>query len=93
MTATDTPGPGAPGLHEREAPAVPTQEGPLGIRFDYNDGGRVFLPKADHDWFVRLTDVATSNVLYESTMATGLVRSQGRVPGRGVGGGHRGEPG
>ena len=26
-------------------PPIPTQEGPMGIRYDFNDGARVLLPK------------------------------------------------
>jgi hypothetical protein len=41
---------------------VPTQEGPRGIRFDFNLGCRVTLPAGA--WHVRLSDLDTGNVLF-----------------------------
>src|SRR5207253_385007 len=32
------------------AAELPTQEGPKGLRFDFNDGARVLLPEAEHPW-------------------------------------------
>lgn len=56
------------------APAqVPTQQGPDGIRFDFNDGCRVSLPEGD--WFVRLRDAVTNNVLFETSLQAGFVAS------------------
>ncbi len=50
-------------------PAAPlaTQEGPLGIRFDFNEGCRVQVPLSDKPWRVKLTDLDTGNILFEST--------------------------
>jgi autotransporter strand-loop-strand O-heptosyltransferase len=49
------------------AAAVPTQEGPFGIRYDFNQGARIRLPeRADGEWMVRLSDLDTGNVLFES---------------------------
>lgn len=46
---------------------VPTQPGPSGIRFDFNDGARVVLPnRADGKWRVRLRDLDSGNILFES---------------------------
>jgi hypothetical protein len=39
------------------APAeLPTQPGPKGLRFDFNDGCRVTLPESEGTWRVRLSD-------------------------------------
>lgn len=45
--------------------AVPTQEAPGGARFDFNCGARVSLPPGRR-WRVRLRDLDTGNVLFES---------------------------
>jgi autotransporter strand-loop-strand O-heptosyltransferase len=52
---------------------VPTQAGPAGIRFDFNDGCRVVLPEGD--WHVRLRDAETDNTLYETRIGAGMVAS------------------
>ena len=44
---------------------VPTQAGPMGLRFDFNDGCRVLLPETGRPWRIRLSDLDTGNVLYE----------------------------
>ena len=56
-------------------PSVPTQEGPAGIRFDFNDGCRVVLPQGDGDWRVLLRDTATANPLFETQIPAGVVAS------------------
>jgi autotransporter strand-loop-strand O-heptosyltransferase len=56
-------------------PAVPTQLGPEGIRFDFNDGCRVTLPAGDGEWHVVLRDTATANPLFETRLAAGVVAS------------------
>src|SRR5438876_2076971 len=57
------------------AAEVPTQEGPNGVRFDFNDGCRVLLPQAEHPWRVRLSDLDTGNILYETEISAGRVNS------------------
>jgi len=48
-------------------PAVlPTQQGPRGLRFDFNDGCRVVVSDAAGPWRVRLSDLDTGNVLFET---------------------------
>src|SRR5262245_25228010 len=42
---------------------TPTQAGPEGLRFDFNDGCRLLLPQSTHPWKVRLSDLDTGNVL------------------------------
>lgn len=55
---------------------VPTQRGPLGIRFDFNLGARVTLP--DGRWQARLRDLDTGNILFESEIRTGGFMSSKR---------------
>jgi autotransporter strand-loop-strand O-heptosyltransferase len=57
---------------------VPTQEGPGGLRFDFNDGCRVVLPAGAHPWKVRMSDLDTGNVLFETEIAGGRVNSTKR---------------
>ena len=57
---------------------LPTQKGPRGILFDFNDGCRVMLPQAQHSWRVRLSDLDTANVLFESELKAGRVNSTKR---------------
>ena len=57
---------------------VPTQEGPKGLRFDFNDGCRVVLPESEHPWRVRLSDLDTGNILFETELKAGRVNSTKR---------------
>jgi autotransporter strand-loop-strand O-heptosyltransferase len=54
--------------------AVPTQEGPLGLRFDFNCGARISLPEGAK-WRVRLSDLEHGNTLFESQNEGALVTS------------------
>lgn len=56
-----------------EVPDVPTQQGPRGIRFDFNDGARVLLPKGH--WYVQLEDAEYDNILYGANVDEGWVMS------------------
>jgi autotransporter strand-loop-strand O-heptosyltransferase len=60
------------------AAEVPTQEGPFGIRYDFNQGARIRLPeRADGEWLVRLSDLDTGNVLFETrTMGASVASSK-----------------
>src|SRR5258707_14177531 len=60
------------------AAPVPTQEGPGGIRYDFNFGCRAVLPKAEHPWKVRLTDLDPGNILFETTFEQGSFSSTKR---------------
>jgi autotransporter strand-loop-strand O-heptosyltransferase len=61
------------------APAdLPTQLGPHGLRFDFNDGARVLCPEGKHPWRVRLRDIDTGNILFETEFAAGRVNSAKR---------------
>ncbi len=55
------------------APEVPTQEGPRGIRFDFNDGARVLLPPGA--WHVQLEDEDSGNILFACDADEGWVVS------------------
>ncbi|MBV9749498.1 MAG: hypothetical protein JO157_11850, partial [Acetobacteraceae bacterium] len=59
---------------------VPTQLGPKGIRFDFTFGARVLLPSRSDGglWRVRLRDLDTGNVLFESENRGALVTSTKR---------------
>src|SRR5580700_10635411 len=66
------------------APAeMPTQHGPRGMRFDFNDGCRVMLPENEHPWRVRLSDIDTGNILFETELKAGRVNSTKRYFVRG----------
>ena len=61
------------------APApLPTREGPRGLRFDYNEGCRIAAPEGEAPWRIRLSDIETGNVLYETTIKAGRVASAKR---------------
>jgi autotransporter strand-loop-strand O-heptosyltransferase len=71
----------APVSVEGIRPAVaelPTQKGPKGILFDFNDGCRIELPPAEHPWRIRLSDLDTGNVLFETELKAGRVNSTKR---------------
>jgi len=57
---------------------VPTQHGPMGLRFDFNDGCRVMLPETGKPWRVRLSDLDTGNPLFEIDLRSGHVNSTKR---------------
>jgi autotransporter strand-loop-strand O-heptosyltransferase len=58
---------------------LPTQAGPRGIRFDFNQGARVVVPNwAEGEWRVRLRDLDTGNILFESENKGAFVRSSKR---------------
>ena len=69
----------APVKRAYPAPAeMPTQQGPKGLRFDFNDGCRVVLPDGDGSWRLRLSDLDTGNILYETELKAGRVNSSKR---------------
>jgi len=58
---------------------APTQLGPQGIRFDFNYGARLVLPtRLDGKWRVRLRDLDTGNVLFQSENQGAVVSSAKR---------------
>jgi len=69
----------APAKRAYPAPAaVPTQQGANGLQFDFNDGARVVLPETAHPWRVRLSDLDTGNILFETELKAGHVNSTKR---------------
>lgn len=54
-------------------PDMPTQQGPLGIFYDFNDGARMLLPEGN--WHIRIEDNETGNVIDELDSSGGLVQS------------------
>src|SRR5580658_380445 len=54
---------------------LPTQLGPDGLRFDFNFGARVALPEGGGPRRIKLSDLDTGNVLYETTVPKGWVHS------------------
>lgn len=57
---------------------VPTQLGPFGLRYDFNDGARLACPEGTSPWKVRLKDIETGNVLFETEFVGGRVNSSKR---------------
>src|SRR5664279_4328925 len=49
--------------------ALPTQLGPLDIRFDFNLGARLVVPEGS--WHVQLQDLDTGNILFETNTTGG----------------------
>jgi len=78
--ASARPNPSAPPEKRRlpKATELPTQIGPVGLRFDFNDGCRVMLPETGHPWHVRLSDLDTGNLLFETDLRSGFVNSAKR---------------
>jgi hypothetical protein len=60
------------------AAEMPTQQHASGIRFDFNDGCRIVFPEQEHPWRVRLSDLDTGNILFETELKTGRVNSMKR---------------
>ena len=61
------------------AAATPTQSGPEGLRFDFNEGCRLLLPiRETASWRARLRDLDTGNTLFETETKGGLIRSSKR---------------
>ena len=56
--------------------ASPTQEGPAGLRYDFNLGCLVSVPEGN--WRVRLRDLGTGNILFESQHGGSFVASAKR---------------
>jgi autotransporter strand-loop-strand O-heptosyltransferase len=58
---------------------MPTQSGPHGIRYDFNDGARLLLPdRIVGKWRVRLRDLDTGNTLFQSESQGAFVTSTKR---------------
>ncbi len=58
------------GLPQVRVPAPPTQAGPHGIRFDFNEGCRVAVPLG-HDFRIQVRDLDTSSLLFDQPVGGG----------------------
>ena len=58
------------------APELPTQLGSHGIRYDFNDGCRLLLPEGN--WRVRISDLDTGNIVFETNIQAGRVNTAKR---------------
>lgn len=45
-----------------QPPMLPTQEGPMGIKYDFNDGARIMFPPGQ--WHARIIDEESGNILF-----------------------------
>jgi len=78
-SATESPAPAASPERPFTLPAeTPTQSGPLGLRYDFNDGCRLLLPEGPKPWRARLWDIDTGNILFDVVMKEGRVNSSKR---------------
>jgi autotransporter strand-loop-strand O-heptosyltransferase len=58
---------------------IPTQNAPEGIRYDFNDGCRVQLPvRQSGSWKIRLRDLDSGNILYETENKGATIQSTKR---------------
>jgi autotransporter strand-loop-strand O-heptosyltransferase len=57
---------------------LPTQSGLHGFRFDFNDGCRVAVEDASFPWRIRISDLDTGNILFETEIKSGRVNSSKR---------------
>jgi autotransporter strand-loop-strand O-heptosyltransferase len=80
VTAAATPASaGEPVKRAFPAPAeLPTQQGPKGVKFDFNDGCRVMVAEDKVPWRVRIKDLDTGNILFETQFGAGRVNSSKR---------------
>lgn len=60
-------------MNDDQNKLMPTQEGPRGIRYDFNDGARVLLPHGA--WHVELVDDESGNILFSCDTDEGWVIS------------------
>jgi autotransporter strand-loop-strand O-heptosyltransferase len=58
--------------------AVPTQQGPKGLCFDFNFGCRLSLPASEHPWRVRGIDLDTGNIVFQRELKSGGISSTKR---------------
>jgi len=80
-SASETHPPEGAAEQKRPFPApaeIPTQLGPQGIRFDFNDGIRVMLPEGEQPWRVLLSDLDTGNILFQTELKAGRISSSKR---------------
>jgi autotransporter strand-loop-strand O-heptosyltransferase len=69
----------APAKRAYPPPAqTPTQKGPKGLRFDFNDGCRAVLPGGKQPWHARISDLDTGNILFDTEIKAGRINSTKR---------------
>ena len=79
VTKSSHPAPGPTKLPYPPPASSPTQEGPRGIRFDFNNGARLLLPtRSEGAWRVTLRDLDTGNILFQSENQGAFVSSSKR---------------
>ncbi len=61
----------AKGIVFGDIPKIPTQEAIDGLRFDFNDGLRLFIPKGSKVYHVRFVDLDTHCVVYDTLTPDG----------------------
>ena len=66
----------APKQNFLPAPELPTQLGPQGIRYDFNDGCRVLVPEGD--WRICISDLDTGNIVFETQIKAGRITTTKR---------------
>jgi autotransporter strand-loop-strand O-heptosyltransferase len=74
------PAPAEPVEEKRPYPMPapqPTQAGPHGLKYDFNLGARITLPEGK-PWRVRLRDLDTGNILFESSPGAAFINSTKR---------------
>lgn len=54
-------------------PDMPTQKGPAGILYDFNDGARLFLPHGE--WHAQIVDADSGNILFSCDSDGGWITS------------------
>jgi autotransporter strand-loop-strand O-heptosyltransferase len=75
----DTVAPPAAKSHYPPMAGTPTQDGPEGIRFDFNHGCRLVLPpRASGKWRARLQDLDTGNTLFQAENKGATINSRKR---------------
>ncbi len=65
------------GFPQVRVPDPPTQAGPHGIRYDFNEGCRVAVPEG-HDFRIQVRDLDTASVLFDQHLAGGQMVSSKR---------------
>src|SRR4051812_1406520 len=71
--------PAKPAERAFPAPAdLPTQQGSDGVRFDFNDGCRLVVAEGGAPSKIRLKDLDTGNILFETELKAGRVNSSKR---------------
>jgi autotransporter strand-loop-strand O-heptosyltransferase len=75
-TTSATPAPKPP---YPAAASEQTQAGPLGIRFDFNFGARLFIPAgSDGGWISTISDLETGNILFQANQRGVSIQSTKR---------------